>query len=72
MEINIGDYFWGIASSLATFIAIVEWIRSHRGEGWKSFGYPIILVLLTVVSTFQIIENHRTRQIESNAKRLLE
>ena len=70
-SINIGDYFWASAGSLATIIAIVEWIRSHRNEGWKSYGYPILLVLLTAVSTYQIVENHRAKQIESDARALL-
>lgn len=65
------DYFWGIVSGLSAIVTIVVWARENLREKPRRLIYPLLLVLLTAISTCQFQQNRQLTAIRSEASSLV-
>ena len=66
------NYFWSIISGLGAILTIIIWAKDSLKEKPRRMVYPLVLVLLTVFSTYQFEQNRRLTTIKSEALSLVE
>lgn len=65
------EYFVAVLSTLAAVVTIVMWGRGILKERPRHLIYPIVLVILTVLATYQFVQNSQLRAIRKDASTLV-
>lgn len=65
------DNFWSYISGLAAILTIYFWARDILKENPKKIIYPLLIVLLTVYSTYQFEQNRQMEDIQKEAASLV-